>query len=55
LYAVTNPRQLRQEIEDLVDYIMSLPVAVPGHPQNVYLTLRDSQLRERFEPETVAP
>ncbi len=54
-YATTNPRQLRQEIEDLVDYIMSLPAAVPGHPENVYLTLRDNRLRERFEPETVAP
>jgi hypothetical protein len=51
----TNPRQLRQEIDDYVDYIASLPCAVPGQPENVYLTLRDHQLRELFEPETVLP
>jgi len=36
----TNPRQLRQEIYDWIDYIFSLPGAVPGVSENVYLTLR---------------
>jgi len=35
----TNPRQLRQDIYDQIDYIFSLPNAVPGQPENVYLTL----------------
>jgi hypothetical protein len=35
----TNPRQLRQEIYDLVDYIFSLPTAIPGQRENVHLTL----------------
>ena len=35
----TNPRQLRQEIYDLIDYISSLPGAVPGITENVRLTL----------------
>jgi hypothetical protein len=35
----TNPRQLRQEIYDQIDYIFSLPNAVPGQTENVYLTL----------------
>jgi len=34
----TNPRQLRQEIYDQIDYIFSLPNAVPGQTENVYLT-----------------
>jgi len=34
-----NPRQLRQEIYDLIDYIFSLPNAIPGQTENVYLTL----------------
>ena len=36
----TNPRQLRQEIYDWIDYIFSLPGAVPGVPENVHLTLQ---------------
>jgi hypothetical protein len=36
----TNPRQLRQEIEDRIDYILSLPNAVPGVTEDVHLTLR---------------
>jgi hypothetical protein len=36
----TNPRQLRQEIYDWIDYIFSLPNAVPGVTENVHLTLR---------------
>jgi hypothetical protein len=35
----TNPRQLRQEIYDLITYIFSLPSAVPGTTEDVYLTL----------------
>ena len=35
----TNPRQLRQEIYDQIEYIFSLPNAVPGQTENVYLTL----------------
>lgn len=51
----TNPRQLRQEIDDCVDYIASLPCAVPGHPEDVYLTLRNRPHRELLEPETAGP
>jgi len=36
----TNPRQLRQEIYDWIDYIFSLPGAVPGVTENVHLTLQ---------------
>jgi hypothetical protein len=35
----TNPRQLRQEIYDQIEYIFSLPNAVSGKTENVYLTL----------------
>jgi transposase InsO family protein len=35
----TDPRRLRQEIYDLLDYLFSLPNAVPGQTENVYLTL----------------
>jgi hypothetical protein len=36
----TNPRQLRQEIYDWIDYTFSLPGAVPGVTEDVHLTLR---------------
>lgn len=36
----TNPRQLRQEIYDCIDYIFSLPNAAPGLTENVHHTLR---------------
>lgn len=36
----TNPRQLRQEIYGLIDYLSSLPGAVPGITEDVRLTLR---------------
>jgi len=36
----TNPRHLRQEIYDAIPRLFDLPNAVPGHPQNVYDTLR---------------
>lgn len=35
----TNPRQLRNEIYDLIAYISSLPCAAPGRTENVHLTL----------------
>jgi hypothetical protein len=34
-----NPRQLRNEIYDLIAHISSLPCAAPGHTENVRLTL----------------
>jgi len=40
----TNPRQLRQEIYDLIDYIASLPGAVPGVTEDVRLTLTTNPL-----------
>jgi len=38
----TNPRHLRQEIYDLIDYLSSLPGAVPGITEDVHLTLMTS-------------
>lgn len=35
----TNPRKLRQEIYDLIDYVFSLPGAVPGRTEDVLQTL----------------
>jgi hypothetical protein len=35
----TNPRRLRQAIHDQIEYILTLPGAVPGQPQDVSLTL----------------
>ena len=40
----TNPRQLRQEIYDLIDYIFALPGAVPGMTEDVRRTLVTNQL-----------
>ena len=34
-----NPRQLRQEIQALIDYLLSLPGAAPGITEDVRLTL----------------
>jgi len=34
-----NPRQLRQEIYQLIDHIFLLPGAVPGKTEGVYKTL----------------
>jgi hypothetical protein len=39
----TNPRQLRQEIYDLLDYIASLPCALPGVTEDVRRTLSPEQ------------
>jgi hypothetical protein len=35
----TNPRLLRQEIYDWIDYLFSLPGALPGQSEDVYQTL----------------
>ena len=35
----TNPRQLRNEIYDMIAYISSLPSAVPGRTEDVHLTI----------------
>jgi hypothetical protein len=35
----TNPRRLRQEIYDLLDYLFTLPCATPGVTEDVYQTL----------------
>lgn len=35
----TNPRQLRQELYDRIEALLSLPGAVPGRPEDVHLTL----------------
>jgi hypothetical protein len=39
---VTNPRQLRQEIEDAINGILSLPPATPGQTESVFDTLAHS-------------
>jgi hypothetical protein len=39
----TNPRQLRQDIYDQIDYIFSLPNPVPGQTENVYLSLPNAK------------
>jgi hypothetical protein len=38
----TNPRQLRHEIYDLVDHILSLPPAAPGQREDIHDTLSHS-------------
>ncbi len=59
----TNPRQLRQEIYDWIDYISSLPSAVPGVTEDIHLTLRapyrlgiggDSRFAYSFDRTTVS-
>jgi hypothetical protein len=35
----TNPRQLRREIYDLIDYIANLPSATPGVTEDIHHTL----------------
>jgi hypothetical protein len=39
----TNPRQLREEIYQLIDHIFSLPGAVPGITEDIFQTLSDPQ------------
>jgi hypothetical protein len=43
----TNPRQLRREIYEWIDYLFSLPNAVPGVSQDVRLSLRAPYRLER--------
>ncbi len=45
----TNPRQLRQEIRDLTDYLLSLPGAAPGMTEDVRLTLLAAGSRQPNE------
>jgi hypothetical protein len=54
LRAATNPRRLREDIYDRLDYIFALPCAVPGRQENVYLTLRHPRLRQLVETNTLA-
>ena len=42
LWQQTNPRRLRREIYDLLDYLFSLPGATPGVTENVLETLNMS-------------
>ena len=49
IYQQTNPRQLRLEIYDHLEYIFALEPAAPDVAQNVYLTLRTSPLRELLD------
>jgi hypothetical protein len=46
-----NPRQLRQEIYALLDYIFSLPGAVPGHTEDVHQTLASCSHSETQLPQ----
>jgi len=43
----TNPRQLRRDIYDLIDYIFSLPGAVSGITEDVHLTLTAHTSQEK--------
>jgi hypothetical protein len=51
----TNPRQLRQEIYDLIDNITSLPCAIPGVTEDVYQTLTQSQISAQAGEHNPAP
>ena len=51
----TNPRQLRQEIYDLIDYIASLPCAVPGVTEDVRRTLMTTLIPEQDGEHHPAP
>ncbi len=55
LRAATNPRQLREDIYERLDYIFKLPGATPGQSENVYLTLRDPHLRELVDTQILVP
>jgi hypothetical protein len=47
----TNPRQLRQEIYDQIELLLSLPGATPGVREDVYRTLRaPGRLNEGGDP-----
>ena len=49
----TNPRRLKGEIYDLIDHVFSLPLAVPGQPEDVHLTLTTSPLSQKGEGTSV--
>lgn len=48
---LVNPRQLRQEIYDLIDQIFALPGAVPNVSENVFQTLLFHPRSEMPQPE----
>ena len=39
LHDAINPRRLRQQIYDAIEHLFTLPGAVPGIVENVYLSL----------------
>jgi len=49
LRSVTNPRQLRQQIYDLLDALHRMPCAVDGQTEDVYLTLFAQPVRQEEE------
>jgi hypothetical protein len=51
----TNPRQLRQEIYEMIDQIASLPPAVPGVTEDVRLTLTTNLTSEQSGQHHSAP
>jgi hypothetical protein len=55
LRAATNPRQLREDIYDRLDYIFNLPGAVARQSENVYMTLRDPHFRELDDIKILVP
>ena len=55
LRAATNPRQLREDIYDRLDYIFNLPGAVAGQSENVYMTLRDPHFRALDDIKILVP
>jgi hypothetical protein len=48
----TNPRQLRNEIYNLIDAVFSLPGAEPGTTEDVRLTLMKNQQAEKAHPQS---
>jgi hypothetical protein len=48
----TNPRQLRQDIYDHIEYLFTLPGAVPGVTENVHLTLEHNPAAEKGDDES---
>jgi hypothetical protein len=51
----TNPRRLREEIKDLLDYIFSLPGAEPGTIEDVHRTLSNIEKPKTPGKEGTAP
>jgi len=44
----TNPRQLRQEIQDLIEQILALPGAVTGETEDIFKTLLTGEEEKRL-------